>query len=131
MKYAPGAFPETAILGPGGGYALDPDLPIGTWHVMANGRIYHLKISKVSGGRVAAELNSGTFKDGYYDAASGEFTFTRELPDGTPQYWSGWLMYHVTNKPHDPAHRMAGTIFQPNLAPNTRNGGWYATIARE
>ena len=131
MEYGPGLFPETAILGPGGGYERDTDLPTGTWHVMANGRIYHLDIEKVSGGRVSARLSSGTFQDGYYDADSGHFTFTRVLHDGTPQYWSAYLMFHVVNKPLDPAHRMAGTIFQGNMGPNTRHGGWYATLPRK
>lgn len=131
MDYQAGAFPETAILGPGGGYAIDDDLPIGTWHVMANGRIYHLKIIGVSGGRVEANLSSGTIDDAYYDAASGTFSFTRILSDKMPQYWTGHLMYHVQNKPLDPAHRMAGTIWQPNLAPGTRDGGWYATLPRK
>lgn len=131
MSYQPGAFPEDAILGSGGGYDLDASLPAGKWNVMANGRIYLLTIHGVSGGRVKGEISSGTFRDGFYDAASGAFNFVRELPDGTPQYWSGHLMYHVKNKPHDPAHRIAGTVTQPNLAQATRNGGWYATLPRD
>ena len=130
MEYAPGLFPETAILGSDGRFGLEPDLPTGTWHVMANGRVYHLDIEKVSGGSVGGRISSGSFQDGYYDAASGHFTFTRTLHDGTPQYWSAYLLYNVLSKPLDPAHRMAGTIFQGNLNPHTRNGGWYATLPR-
>ena len=130
MTYQPGAFPADAILGPGGGYELEPELPTGTWNVMANGRIYKMEIHGVSKGMVKGEINSGEFRDGYYDAASGAFDFTRVLPDGTPQFWSGFLMYHVKNKPQDPAHRIAGVMTQLNLAPATRNGGWYATLER-
>ena len=69
-------------------------------------------------------MASGTFKDGGYDAKTGILKFTRELPDGNPQYWSGQLMYYSAE---DTSHRMAGTIDQPNIR---QTGSWYATLAR-
>ena len=71
---------------------------------MGNGCVHQLKIASVSGGRVDASLNSGDFKDGYFDPDKGTLKFTRFLSDGTPQYWSGHLMYHTLKDPQDPAH---------------------------
>ena len=122
MTYVPGAFPETSIYP--GPYRLNPDLPTGDWNVFANGRIYTITIHGISGGAVKGEMASGTFKDGGYDAKTGILKFTRELPDGNPQYWSGQLMYYSAE---DTSHRMAGTIDQPNIR---QTGSWYATLAR-
>lgn len=130
MSYQPGAFSPTAIYGSTGTFELVSNLPTGTWNVMGNGRVYQLEIHSVSGGRIDARLNSGTFKDGSYDADSGTVKFTRVLTDGMPQYWIGYLMYHAVGNPQDPAHRIAGTIHQPNLHPDTRDKSWYATLPR-
>lgn len=118
----PGCFPaeQTAFPGP---WKTSAKLPQGDWHVMANGRIYTLTITAVSGSQVTATLTSGTIEDATWDAATGTLTFVRVLPH-VKQRFTGYLL-HFDDA--DTKWRMAGIFGDVAVGPQS---GWYATQPR-
>jgi hypothetical protein len=127
----PGSFPSTAI--GSGPYRASSTLPLGRWHVMANGRIHFLEITEVSGEDVIGNYNNEPLINGHWDARTRTLTFLRFIADvGRPepllQLFTGDLMHF---RDWDPKWRMAGRIKQ--LSPPLRDeyGGWYATLSRD
>ncbi|MCA9689329.1 MAG: hypothetical protein KC636_06940 [Myxococcales bacterium] len=129
LPQEPGAFPETSVFP--GPYASTKSPPLGSWKVMANGRVYTLTIAEERDGVVTADLSSGDIPLASWDAATGCLTFTRVVPDTVEQEWAGYLM---AASPEDPKWRMAGTLRsvrslnQYNVPLTT--AGWYATLNR-
>lgn len=127
-----GCFPATAIWG--GTYAKETTLPIGTWHVMANGRIYHLNITAVSGTAVTGDIGGYDFEDGKWDgtAVAGVLTFIRVVPGVIRQKFTGYLMAFTAE---DPQWRMAGVFGKVEEdyvdGDDYIQAGWYATCPRE
>ena len=118
----PGSFPRTSAYPDP--YTTPRDLPLGRWYLMANGRIYQLDITAVSGTAVTATLSSGDVKDAKWDASTRKLTFFRSLPRlGLVQQFTGYLLAYSDGK--DPKWRMAG-IFGNDKA----KSGWYATQHR-
>lgn len=118
----PGCFPaaQNAFSGP---YHQSSTLPQGEWHVLANGRIYTLNITQVSGNKVTAELSSGDIEDATWDASAGKLTFIRILPQ-MKQEFVGYLLHYDEA---DPQWRMAGNFGEVDAGPQS---GWYATLPR-
>ncbi|MEM9458955.1 MAG: hypothetical protein AAGF11_32550 [Myxococcota bacterium] len=125
----PGSFPSSSIYG--GPYRESSALPTGEWHVMANGRIYALKIVKVSGGQVEASLTSGEVSAAKWSASERILVFTRSVPGQVEQEWTGYLMAYSAK---DPKWRIAGTLRNVrSLGEHSvplGTSGWYATRPR-
>ena len=121
-----GCFPIDPTAFPG---RHDParDLPQGEWSVIANGRIYKLDITGVTGTRVSAFFSSGDFDSGSWNSSTEAFSFVRVLPSFKQKY-EAYLMHA---DPKDPYWRMAGmfTHYSDNALNGTQSG-WYATIPR-
>lgn len=121
----PGCFPSTAIWSDP--FTSELSLPLGKWHVMANGRIYHLNITAISGVDVTGDIGEHSIVGGKWDASAGMLTFTRVVPDTLRQNFTGYLMAYA---PEDDKWRMAG-VFQHD--PDEKGfgpAGWYATQPR-
>jgi hypothetical protein len=128
----PGCFPPTAVWG-GHSYLKERSLPLGLWHVMANGRIYHFDITSVSAsGEVTGVLNGRPIEDGHWDgsAVAGVLTFVRNETPVIVQKFTGYLMAYVE---HDYQWRMAGVFGKLSEDPPeyVDQAGWYATLARQ
>ncbi len=127
-----GCFPTTAIWS--SPYTSTTVLPMGKWHVMANGRIYHLNITAVSGTNVSGDIGGYDFEDGQWNgtAVAGILTFTRVVPDVIRQKFTGYLMAYA---PEDPKWRMAGVFgkVEEDYVEGDPyvQAGWYATRTRE
>lgn len=126
MSVQPGSFPSN-LPGP---YRYTQRLPLGPWNLMVNGRVYVLDIQEISrGGRVRAEIGSGTIEDASWDGVgtammAGKLSFIRVTNDVRQQF-EGWLFQY---NEEDPLWRMAGTI-EHTTGPEARSG-WYATLPR-
>jgi hypothetical protein len=123
-----GCFPSSAIWGGGGRrYLAGSTLPLGEWHVMANGRIHFLNIISVSGGIVKAEYNDLPI-EGRWDGRV--LTFTRVETRGIDlrQNFTGYLMNYLEP---DPKWRMAGVFQNERKDDPIGPAGWYATRPRE
>lgn len=122
----PGCFVAdvTAYRGP---YQSRGTLPLGEWYVFANGRIYMLDITDVSGSIVTATFSSGDIANATWNAPRLEFTrvvrtsSTSELRQQFSGYLSAW-------DDNDPKWRMAGVFGDVRDIPQA---GWYATLPRE
>ena len=127
MAPQPGNFPTDVTQYPGpyqpGGMHPSEELPLGRWHVMANGRILLLDIHGVSGSRVDASLSSGQIVNAEWDESSGKLTFTRVT--SIKQDFRGYLMQF---DPSDVHWRMAGVYGNVQVGEQT---GWYATRPRD
>ena len=119
----PGCFPADLSAFPGP-YRKSSSLPLGEWHVLANGRIYTLQITEVSGSMVTAQLSSGDIEGATWDAATGKFTFSRVLPK-LRQEFTGYLLHY--DEGADLKWRIAGVFGDVKVGPQS---GWYATLAR-
>ena len=126
MAPLPGSFPTDVTEYPGpyqpGGLFPSEELPLGRWHVMANGRIMLLDIHSVSGSQVNASLSSGSIVNAKWDGASGQLTFTRVT--SIKQEFRGYLMQFDRS---DTFWRMAGVFGDVTVG---EQAGWYATIPR-
>ena len=133
----PGSFPAKISEFPGGWLDQD-ELPTGTWHVMANGRIFTLDINKKSDGSFAGTLsNSNDTQDFEWHGATHKITFKRILsnvgPSGTEtriQPFIGYLM--AFDQAHEFKWRIAGSFETEDekgcsLFPTA---SWYATTPR-
>lgn len=118
-----GCFPTTAIWSDP--YTSARELPLGKWHVVANGRIYQLIITAVSGGEVTGQFNGFDMVDAAWDgsAVAGVLTFTRVEP-AISQQFTGYLMAFA---PEDDKWRMAGVFGAIGAGVQA---GWYATQPR-
>lgn len=118
----PGCFPaeQTAFPGP---YHPPSALALGEWHVLANGRIYTLNVTAVTGGRVTARLSSGEIERAAWDATTRRLTFIRVLRE-LRQEFTGYLLHYDSA---DPKWRMAGVFGDVEVGPQS---GWYATLPR-
>jgi len=113
----------------------DRALPLGTWHVEANGRIYpNLVITNVSsGGDVTGKFNGETFEEGRWDNSTvpGRLSFVRVVATAPPyplrQKFTGYLMSFDTR---DYCWRMAGVFGKVEDGEYTEQAGWYATRPR-
>lgn len=124
-----GCFPSSAIWGGSGGrYLAGSELPLGEWHVMANGRIHLLNIISVSGSTVTGEYNDLPIEEAEWDGKVLKFIRHETRGIDLRQKFTGHLMRYL--KP-DPKWRMAG-VFQ-NVEEDDPIGpaGWYATRQRE
>ena len=126
----PGSFPyqPTAFPGP---YQYTGDLPLGRWSMMANGRIFELRIAGVQNATVNASLSSGRVEDatwtGFANASTlAELSFVRVLPDlRLKQRFHGYLLHYSES---DPLWRIAGTF--GDIKKKEPEAGWYATLPR-
>lgn len=89
---------------------------------MANGRIFLLDITSVSGHNVTATLSSGTVVDATWEAAEGKLTFIRVTT--IKQLYTGYLLHYDDA---DPKWRMAGYFGDVRVGTQS---GWYATLPR-
>ncbi len=127
MTSQPGCFPSDPSDYPGpyqpGGLLPSEELPLGRWHIMANGRIHYLDIHSVSGSQVTANLSSGSIANAKWDSTSGQLTFTRVTT--IKQEFRGYLMQFDRS---DTFWRMAGVFGDVTVG---EQAGWYATRPRE
>jgi len=123
----PGCFPPTAEWD-GEIYHEESTLPLGEWHVMANGRIHKLNIISVSGGTVAGEYNDLPIEDGEWDGKV--LTFNRVETRGIflRQKFKGYLMQYVNP---DYKWRIAGVLKHVPDKHEFGPSGWYATRPRK
>jgi hypothetical protein len=119
-----GCFPSTAIWH-GEIFRGAPALPLGRWHVMANGRIHSLNIISVSGSRVTGEYNGLPIDDAQWDGKVLTFTRVETRGISLRQKFMGYLMQYV-----DPDYkwRIAGVFGAAEL--DQHQAGWYATRPR-
>ena len=130
MAPSPGSFPShpTAFPGP---YQYTGDLPLGSWRMLANGRVYELEISGVQGGRVDATLSTGTVKEARWTGVANaltlaELSFKRVLPArGLTQQFTGYLLHYDET---DPLWRLVGTFGDVDVG---TQAGWYATLPKK
>ena len=127
MAPQPGCFPSDIEAYPGpyqpGGMLPSEELPLGLWHMMANGRIVHLDIKSVTGSKVDADISIGHVENAKWDSTSGLLTFTR-LTTNLKQVYRGYLMQFDRS---DTYWRMAGVFGEITAGDQA---GWYATLPR-
>lgn len=122
----PGCFPATA--NQTGIYRASSTLPLGRWHVMANGRIHFLDITSVSGDVVTGEYNGEAIEDSHWDAATQVLSFNRFIPDvgggrSLLQQFRGYLMHY--DEGMETKWRMAGILIGTSTAPPPqRSSSW-------
>ena len=129
MADLPGSFPyhPTAFPGP---YQYSGDLPLGRWSMLANGRIFELRITGVQGSQVDATLSSGTLHDVEWDgtanaSALATLSFTRVVDNiGLKQRFKGYFLHYDDA---DPLWRIVGTFGKVGVGDEA---GWYATLAK-
>ena len=132
----PGCFSETADQT--GIYRPSSTLPLGRWHVMANGRIHFLNITSVSGREVVGDYNGEALVCGRWDSATQMLTFYRFIRDvgegrSLLQYFAGYLMHYDegTETKWRIAGVFKGTSASPPSDPDSPKSGWYATLNKE
>jgi hypothetical protein len=136
----PGCFPASPFSSRFPNPRTDPNLAlaVGTWNLIANGRIYKFFVEEVDGARVEARISSGETVNVQWDPHAKRLQFTRRLSDGkggtTDQDFTGYLM---SVNPDDPKLRIAGS-FTREAPPKTRYDhpkrltyGFYMTIDRQ
>ena len=129
MAPSPGSFPANDVYP--GPYGYTGDLPLGTWRMLANGRVYDLDLFSVQGNRVEADMSSGAISDaewtGFANASTlAELSFTRYVQStGVKQRFTGFLLHYSKE---DPLWRLVGTF--GDLKVGTQ-AGWYATLPKE
>ena len=131
----PGCFPSSAIWG--GPYNVPSTLPLGEWHVMANGRIHFLQITSVSGSEVTGDYNGEALVHGSWDSTTRMLKFYRFIPDvgggrSLLQHFTGYLMHFA--EPDGKwriAGIFAGNVHKPPSDPDSPKAGWYATLNKE
>ena len=121
MAPQPGTFPSDPTQFPGR-HQNPTQLPLGTWHLMANGRIFILTIQSVNGSDVQATFSSGSIGYAKWEPSSGKLTFTR-ITSITQEY-RGYLMAYDNN---DTYWRLAGVFGDVSVG---EQAGWYATIPK-
>lgn len=119
MGIEPGCFPANAIYN--APYRESTTLPLGTWNVLANGRIFRLEINSGPNNTYSIDWPGTPIRDVKWKAVAGRLTFTRVLPDDAVQHFTGYLL---NRSGADPLWRIAGTFDQPNLSVTS---GWYGT----
>lgn len=125
----PGSFPPEPPAFPGP-YQYSGQLPLGSWNMLANGRIYELDITDVQGSQVTATLSSGLIQDAKWDDSASAsslatLTFTRVLSNiGLKQRFTGYFLHYSAK---DPFWRLAGTYGDIEVGDQA---GWYATLPR-
>ena len=119
-----GCFPSSAIWH-GEPFHHESALPLGKWHVMANGRIHHLNIISVSGSTVTGDYNGLPIDDAEWDGKV--LTFTRVETRGIylRQKFTGYLMQYANP---DYKWRIAGVFGKEGVGVQA---GWYATQSRK
>lgn len=117
----PGSFPSdpTQLPGP---HRIASELPLGTWHLMANGRIFLLTIHSVDGSEVVADIDSGSIGYAKWDSSSGKLLFTRVT--SITQRYTGYLLHFDDRETH---WRLAGVFGDVQVG---EEAGWYGTTPR-
>ena len=127
----PGCFPSSAIWSRVDHTYTNPTaLPLGQWHVMANGRIHSLNIISVSGSTVKSEYNGLPIEDAEWDGKVLKFIRHETRGIDLHQEYTGYLMQYLEP---DPKWRIAGVFVGTETAPppNGPHAGWYATRPRD
>ena len=110
---SPGCFPATPFASPFVNARSDKNavLAVGTWNLIANGRIFKFFVTKVVGSKVSASLSSGDTVNVRWDPVAKKLSFTRRTSDGkgglTDQDFTGFLM---DVNPDDDKLRVAGFV---------------------
>ena len=129
MAPMPGSFPANDVYP--GPYHYTGDLPLGSWRMLANGRVFKLDINGLNGTELDAALSSGQLLDGRWKGVANastlaEISFVRYLPDlPLKQRFHGFLLHYSDS---DPLWRLVGTYHDANL--DKPQAGWYATLPR-
>ena len=135
----PGCFPSSPFSSPFVNPRSDRNavLAVGTWNLIANGRIFKFFVTKSEGANVTARLSSGDTVNLKWDPVAKKLTFTRRTSDGkgglTDQDFTGYLM---DVNPDDDKLRVAGFVTrEPPPKTNYDNPkrltyAWYMTKDR-
>lgn len=97
------------------------ELPTGEWNMLANGRLFTMDITAVSGNRFRANFTSGDIIDAGWNPDTGEIRFRRFIEGQLDQAYTGYLLHYSET---DPLWRVVGTFYQDNLKATS---GWYMT----
>ena len=119
MQYIPGSFPANDTYDQP--HRPSSRLPIGTWNLMCNGRVFKIDINKAPSGGIAIDWPGTPVVDPQWEATTQRLTFTRVLPDRARQLFTGYLLHRSEQ---DPLWRLAGTLEQANI---DAESGWYGT----
>ena len=130
----PGCFPAAPWSSPFTNSKANAVLKVGTWNLIANGRIYTFEITAIGKAGVSANISSGTLHDVSWDPVAKKLEFTRRLPyqgGTTDQDFTGYLM---NVNPDDPKLRIAGSVTREPTTnyddPSRLVYGFYMTIDR-